>query len=341
MSNYNYYCGNCLYRFGEDDEEDHKEKFHCDDENFQEFDDFKIIGKEWIFDIFDQLEMAEELLYVDKKKLIEGNVFFSAQVDLNSHLYGRRPRIAYILIDNAVELLLYGKIFLTNLIDSLSSTDISSAKYFIEKKLEILVNHSFLSLTDKNMVEFFHIIRNKLYHNIIPDRAIFVKMANSYLVFCRDLLLKLYDIVYPIIYYKETFKFEETELVSVLLKVLKKLLKDFKWNIRSMKEIYDIYINVKKRYLNEFEYILDSINPHFGSVDSSGKFTFPQKYDRNILSKILNSYIKFKKRSIDTSDKVKNILGEIFKILSEVYQINNYLNSSMEMFYFQLELFED
>ena len=208
MSDYNYYCGNCLYRLSEDDEEDHKERFHCEDEDFQEFDDSKIIGKEWIFDIFDQLELAEELLYIDKKKLIEGTVFLSAQVELNSHLYGRRPRIAYILIDNAVELLLYGKIFLTSLIDSLSKIDINNANRFIEKKLEILVNKSFLSSTDKNMVMFFHIIRNKLYHNIIPDGAIFVKIANSYLVFCRDLLLKLYDIVYPIIYYKETFKFE-------------------------------------------------------------------------------------------------------------------------------------
>lgn len=341
MPDYNYYCGSCLYRFGEDDEEDHKEKFHCNDEDFQEFDDFKLVGKEWIFDIFDQLEFAEELLYIDKQNIIEGRVFLTAQVDVNLHLYGRRPRIAYILIDNAVELLLYGKIFLTNLIDSLSSSDINNAKRYIGKKLEILVNESMLSPADKNMVEFFHIIRNKLYHNVIPDGAIFVKLANSYLVFCRDLLLKLYDIVYPIIYYKETFEFKETEIVSVLLKVLKKTLKDFKWNIRSMKEIYDIYINVKKRYKDEFEYILDSINLHFGSVDSSGKFIIPQKYDRNLLSTILNSYIKFKKRRIDTSDKVKNIIGEIFKILSEVYQINNYLNSSMEMFYFQLELFED
>ena len=105
--------------------------------------------------------------------------------------------------------------------------------------------------------------------------------------------------------------------------------------------IYDIYINVKKRYKDEFEYILDSINLHFGSVDSSGKFIIPQKYDRNIISKILNSYIKFKKISIDTPDKVKNIIEDIFKIISEISQINNYLDSSMDMFYYQLELLKD
>ena len=42
MTDYNYYCANSLYRLGEDDDEDHEGKFHCEDESLDEFDDFKI-----------------------------------------------------------------------------------------------------------------------------------------------------------------------------------------------------------------------------------------------------------------------------------------------------------
>lgn len=340
MPDYNYYCGNCLYRLGEDDEEDHEAKFHCKEESMEEFDDFKIYGKEWIYDIFDQLEIAEELLYIDKSNVKKG-LFFSAQINLDAHLYGRRPRIAFILIDNAVELLLYGRIFLTDLVDSLDRKTIRRAKNFLGEKLNILTNQSIISQDNKNMVEFFHSIRNKLYHNIVHDGPLFIKLANTYLILCRDLLKKIYDVVYPIIYYKESFEFKETEIANILLRVLKKHLHDLKWNIRSMKEIYDIYKYINKRYENEIKYILESINSYFGFIDSSGKFTFPIKYDRNSISEILNSYIKLRKRRIDTSDKVKNLIGEIFKLITEISQINYILNSDMEMFYFQLELLED
>ena len=40
MSDYNYYCSNCLYRLSEEDSEDHEEKFHCKGESVEEFDDF-------------------------------------------------------------------------------------------------------------------------------------------------------------------------------------------------------------------------------------------------------------------------------------------------------------
>ncbi|KKN32839.1 hypothetical protein LCGC14_0809910 [marine sediment metagenome] len=36
----------------------------------KEFDEKKLFGKGWIYDIFDQLELAEELLFIDKVKVI-------------------------------------------------------------------------------------------------------------------------------------------------------------------------------------------------------------------------------------------------------------------------------
>lgn len=340
MSDYNYYCANCLYRLGEDDDEDHEEKFHCEGESLEEFDDFKIQGREWIFDIFDQLEMAENLLYFDEDKN-RNQTFFSAKINLDGYLYGRRPRIAYILIDNAVELLLYGKIFLTNLVDSLNNSEIKKAKKYLHEKLKILINRSIISQDDKNMIEFFHIIRNKLYHNIIPDGALFIKLANTHLVFCRDLLLKIYKVVYPILYYKETFDFDENEIINVLLEVLNKNISDFNWNIKSMKEIYDLYSYVRKRYKDDKEHLLDSINSYFGSINSSGKFAIPNKYDMNSISDLLNSHNQLSTRIIDSPGKVKEVISEIFKNISVISQINYLLNSDMEMFYFQLELLDD
>ena len=53
MPDYNYYCGNCLYRLDEDVENDHERVFHCDGEILEEFDNIKFIGNGWIYDIFE------------------------------------------------------------------------------------------------------------------------------------------------------------------------------------------------------------------------------------------------------------------------------------------------
>ena len=341
MSNYNYYCGNCLYRLGEDDLEDHEEKFHCKGELLEEFDDFKLYGKYWIYDIFDQLEVAEDLLYFDVSKTKE-NLFFSDRIDLENYLYGRRPRIAYILIDNAVELLLYGKIFLSKLKDTLDKKEIKKVKNYMDEKIRILTDKGIITEDEGNHIKFFHTVRNKLYHNIIPDRAIFIKLANTYIVFCRNLLKTIYDVIYPIIYYKaNVFIFEDKEIIDTLLTVLKKSLPDLKKNIISMKEIYDSYEFVSKRYRNEKMYLLDTLNGYYGFKDENGKYLIPTKYETNTIASLLNSFIQIKKKKLDTAQQIRNVIGEIFKYISEISQINYILDSSIEMHYYQVELFEE
>ena len=73
MPDYNYYYSNCQYRVKEevnDYEVEHQKDFHCDQIIEEEFDEKKLFGKGWIYDIFDQLELAEELLFIDKVKVI-------------------------------------------------------------------------------------------------------------------------------------------------------------------------------------------------------------------------------------------------------------------------------
>ncbi len=341
MPDYNYYCGNCLYRLGEDDSEDHEEKFHCKGELLEEFDDFKLYAKYWIYDVFDQLEMAEDLLYIDENK-IKKNLFFSARIDLENYLYGRRPRIAYILVDNAVELLLYGKIFLSDLKNTIDKKEKKKVNNYIDEKIKILTDKGIITENQGNFIKFFHILRNKLYHNIIPDNAIFIKLANTYLVFCRDLLKTIYDIIYPIIYYKDNVLiFEDKEIIDTLLKVLKKSLSDLKWNIISMKEIYDSYEFVSKRYKDEKMYLLDTLNGYYGSKDEKGRYLRSNKYEAKTITPLLNSFIRLKNRKLDTAQKIRNTIGDIFKNVSEISQINYILDSSIEMHYYQVELINE
>lgn len=346
MSDYTYYCSNCLYRVKEEVEnyeDEHQKEFHCDQICEEEFDEEKLLGKGWIYDIFDQLEMAEELLFIDEKKLKNAWLSsFSARFQPEEYLYNRSPRIAYILTDNALELILFGRIFLTDLKDKMNNKTIKNVEKNIHKKIEILEKEKIITIYQGDLIKFFHQIRNKLYHKIISDNTIFIKLANTYIVLCRDLLKDIFEIIYPLKYYKgDILNFDQEEIIDYLFRILKKYVVELKNNISKMKEIYDYDQNISKRYENPREFIIRDLNFYYASYDDNRNLLIPNKYDTNKLACLINSKNTLKKRNIDTTDRIQGVIGEILKNLSEIIQINYIFDSSVDSYYYAQELMED
>jgi hypothetical protein len=349
MPDYNYYCSNCLYRVKEevdDYEEEHQREFHCDQICEEEFDEEKLFGKGWIYDIFDQLEMAEELLFIDAKEVKDGWFStFSARFEPDEYLYGRRPRIAYILIDNALELILFGRIFFSDLkdkIDKLDRKTRNKVQTNIHKKIEILENEKIINPNQSDLIKFFHQIRNKFYHNIIFDNVFFIKLANTYIVLCRDLLKDINEIIYPLKNYKgDILKFDEKEIIDYLFLILKNYIDELKYNISKSKEIYDNDQNISNRYKTPRDLIVRDLNFYFAKYDNNGNLIVPNKYDSNELALLINSKNLLKKRDIDTAEKIQGVIGDILKNISEIIQINHILDSWIDSYYYAQEIMED
>ena len=356
-----YYCSNCLFRISDEeyddndyDDEKHREKFGCQNFDLVEIEENQIQDKYWIWGILEQLNEAEQFLIggsTPKNNEVEYIGAFGLRYEI---IYQRQTRIAYILIDNAIELILYSKIFLTPIKDKLKKTYLEKLKNSYHEKINFFLSENLVSENEKNMLIVYHQIRNKLYHTFIPQHNLFLKLSNTYLVFCRDFLLKIFNIVYPLIEKKTNIlKFEESEVVNLLLEILIQQIDQLKKKLRKEKrEIFQYRKNVLKKTLfcNFKDYIEFTLKLSYFSRGKENHIkTFAEMYNKTVPIEMSYKNLKDLKYSglilanlpENTIEKIQNKITQIIRQIAKINDINEILDNDTRLFYDYIELQED
>lgn len=351
MSDY-HYCSECKYRVLEDDnDESHKNKFGCDNLIETEIDYHRFESEYWLREILELLDVAEDLISIDSEES-KPEVYnpFGMNYSSEDFLFERKPRIAYILIDNAIEKILFSKIYMTNLVDKLDKITFKKAKDSFPIKLNLIMSEKLISKDDKNLLLVYHQIRNKLYHNLIPEDILFLKLANTYLVFSRDILIKLFDIIYPLKSKKENLlKFNESEIIDLFLDILEKNLNELKKNLREEEDTIFPYIQgIRNKIYTDFqEYIMNLIkdiiiireNPSFNPVFDEISSSISPNY--SMIKDLLESVNIVKKMSEQNIDRIREKIAEIIKRIVRIFDINQILYFDISGFYEYMEMEED
>ena len=326
MNEYYHYCQTCLYRISEEDfnnKEVHAKKFGCNDLKIKlQYNDFK--NDFWIQGIFEQLDEAENYLILHSKE--EKNLTiddYDPNLEDKYLLVDRHPRIAFILIDNVTELILYSKIFFSSLTDNIEQSNYTKIERYYNEKVKFIFSKNLISEKEKDLLITFHEIRNKLYHIFIPEKFLFLRLANTYLLFCRDIFLKLFQIVYPIKYKKiNKLDFEENAIFEFLLILLEDELETLKANLAVQER--DIYSskkdNIAKNFKDFKEYLLNLIS-----------------FEINEFDDLLKCYSKLKEESENKNVKIKVKIENLFKRLVEIVEINQILHYDITEYYAYLD----
>ena len=76
-------------------------------------------------------------------------------------------------------------------------------------------------------------------------------------------------------------------------------------------------------------------------MNNKGDFKVPNKYKMNDIESLIKSKRILKSRDRGTTKKIENILGKIFKNISEIIQLNYIFDSDIDSYYCAKEIIED
>jgi len=327
MNEFFHYCVNCLYRVMEDDYNDkklHQQKYGCN--NLESKTQYHKIEKDfWLQGILEQLDEAENLLIIRSKE--DRNLTiddYDPNLEDKYLLIDAHPRIGYILIDNAMELILYSIIFFTSLKEEIEASNSYKIERFHDKKLNFLFSKDLISEKERNLLIIFHEIRNKLYHFFIPEKFLFLKLANTYLLFCRDLLLKLFNLVYPVKNKKvNTLNFEETDLYALLIDILENEVETLKANLVVQER--SVYSSKKDNFAKKFKDFNDYIINLLSDLDSDE------------FNELLNAETKLRKEFENQNIEPKIKIESLFKTMVKIGEINQILYDDIREYFAYLD----